>query len=175
MSSIVRCATTALFLLWAASSHAGDLSATAEAHDFYTPEENLVTGGQPSRDELAALKAAGMTKVINLRGPEEKVSFDPRAEAEALGMEYVSLPISGAGDVTADNARKLHQLLQQEDEPVFLHCASGNRVGALLAIAAHQIEGQPIEASLELGRSAGLGSLEAKVRSVLDSTSPSDQ
>ena len=91
-------------------------------------------------------------------------------------MEYVSLPISGAGDVTADNARKLHQLLQQEDdEPVFLHCASGNRVGALLAIAAHQIEGKPVDESLTLGRSAGLGSLEAKVRSVLDSTSTPDQ
>lgn len=175
MSSIVRCVTTALILLWAVSSHAGDLSATAEAHDFYTPSEKLVTGGQPSRDELAALKAAGVTKVINLRGPEEKVAFDPRAESEALGMEYVSLPISGAGDVTADNARKLHQLLQQEDEPVFLHCASGNRVGALLAIAAHQIEGKPLDESLTLGRSAGLGSLEAKVRSVLDSTSASDQ
>ena len=176
MSSIVRCATTALLLLWVVSSHAGDLSATAEAHDFYTPSEKLVTGGQPSRDELAGLKAAGVTKVINLRGPEEKVAFDPRAEAEALGMEYVSLPISGAGDVTADNARKLHQLLQQEDdEPVFLHCASGNRVGALLAIAAHQIEGKPVDESLTLGRSAGLGSLEAKVRSVLDSTSTPDQ
>lgn len=77
--------------------------------------------------------------------------------------------------MTADNAQELHQLLQQEDKPVFLHCASGNRVGALLAIAAHQIEGKPADESLTLGRSAGLGSLEAKVRSVLDSTSAPDQ
>lgn len=168
MHNLARHFILILSLLWISGAQAGDLAATAKAHDFYTPSENLVTGGQPSQDELAALKAAGVTKVINLRGPDEKVAFDPRAEAEALGMEYVSLPISGAGDVTADNARKLHQLLQQEDEPVFLHCASGNRVGALLAIAAHQIEGKPVDESLTLGRSAGLSSLEGKVRAVLD-------
>lgn len=175
MRLFIRHFPSILALLCAVSTQAGDLAATADAHDFYTPTETLVTGGQPSREALAALKAAGVTKVINLRGPEEAVSFDPGAATEALGLEYVSLPISGAGDVTTDNARALHQLLQEEDGPVFLHCASGNRVGALLAIAAHQIEGRPIEESLALGRSAGLGSLEEQVRSVLDTASTSDQ
>ncbi len=170
MHSVIRHFTLILSLLWITSTQADALSNTAATHGFHTPTENLVTGGQPSREELAALKEAGVTKVISLRGPDEVVPFDPQAEAEALGMEYVSLPISGAADVTAENARALHQLLLEEDT-VFLHCASGNRVGALLAIATHQIDGKPVEDSLAFGRSAGLGSLEGKVRSVLDDSS----
>lgn len=171
MHPVIRHFTLILSLLWVTSTQADALSNTADTHGFHTLTKNLVTGGQPSREELAALKEAGVTKVINLRGPDEVVHFDPRTEAEALGMEYVSLPISGAADVTAENARALHQLLQEEEDTVFLHCASGNRVGAMLAIATHQIDGKPVEDSLAFGRSAGLGSLEGKVRSVLDDSS----
>ena len=136
------------------------------SHNFNTPIENLITGGQPSLTNLSELKDAGVTKVINLRGPNEEVSFNEQAEAEALGLEYISLPISGAADVTSENARKLNELLEGNGK-VFLHCASGNRVGALLAIRAHEIEGKSVDASLQFGRAAGLGSLEKRVKSVL--------
>lgn len=171
MHSVIRHFTLILSLLWITSTQADALSNTAATHGFHTPTENLVTGGQPSREELAALKEAGVTKIINLRGPDEVVPFDSKTEAETLGMEYVSLPISGAADITAENARALHQSLQEKDDTVFLHCASGNRVGALLAIATHQIDGKPVHDALALGRSAGLGSLEDKVRSVLENSS----
>lgn len=160
-----------LALLLASSAQADDLATAADANDFNTPAENLVTGGQPSQEALAELKAAGVTKIINLRGPDESVSFDPKAVSEALGMEYISLPVAGADDVTSENAQALHQILQDENDTVFLHCASGNRVGALLAIAAHQIDGESVDDSLKIGRAAGLGSLEGRVRSVLDDES----
>lgn len=137
------------------------------SHRFHTPTANLVTGEQPSQADLLQLKNAGVTKVINLRGPNEDIPFDEKAEVETLGLEYVSLPISGAVDVTSENARKLHELLE-DDEKVFLHCASGNRVGALLTLRAHQIEGKSVDEALNFGRSSGLGSLEEKVKSVFD-------
>lgn len=149
------------------SSQAQELAQSELPQNFNTPTANLVTGGQPSKAELERLKSAGVTKVINLRGPDEEAPFDEKSEAERLGLEYISLPISGAPDVTSENARELHKLLQG-DEQVFLHCASGNRAGALLAIRAHEIQGKPVEDSLELGRAAGLTSLEERVKSVLD-------
>lgn len=133
---------------------------------FNIPTDNLVTGGPPSKNELSQLKVAGITKVIDLRSPDEERAFDERAEAQRLGLEYLSLPVAGAGGVTRENARELDQLLQG-GEKVFLHCASGNRVGALLAIRAHEVEGKSLEQSLEFGRAAGLGSLEEKVKTVL--------
>lgn len=137
---------------------------------FNKPAENLVTGGQPSQADLKMLKAAGVSKVINLRGPDEVVAFDEQAAAEALGMTYISLPVAGAGDVTADKARALYQHLQG-DEKVLVHCASGNRVGALLAIGAHEVNGKPINEALEFGRAAGLSSLEPKARAVISDQS----
>ncbi len=133
---------------------------------FNTPTDNLVTGGPPSKKELSQLKEAGITKIIDPRSPDEERAFDERAEAEKLGLEYVSLPVAGSAGVTRENARELDQLLQ-DGENVFLHCASGNRVGALLAIRAHEIQEKDLDQSLEFGRAAGLGSLEEKVRSVL--------
>lgn len=148
------------------SNQAQERTEPESSHRFNTPTENLITGGQPSLTELKELKNAGVTKVINLRAADEDVAFNEQTEAEALGLEYVSLPISGAADVTSENARKLHELLEG-DEKVFLHCASGNRVGALLAIRAHEIGGKPVDESLQFGRAAGLGSLEGRVKSIL--------
>lgn len=135
-------------------------------HASNKPSKNLLTGGQPSQADLVNLQMAGVTKVINLRSPNEEPSRDEKAEVEALGLTYVSLPINGAVDVTSENARKLDELLKG-NEKVFLHCASGNRVGALMAIRAHQIEGKSTDEALQIGRAAGLGSLEGKVKSVL--------
>lgn len=101
-----------------------------------------------------------------MRAVGEEVPFDEQAAVEKLGMAYVSLPIAGAADVTGENARQLHELLQGQ-EKVLLHCASGNRVGALLAIRAHQIEGKPVDTSLQIGHAAGLGSLAERVKSVI--------
>ena len=139
----------------------------APTHAVNKPSKNLLTGGQPSQAELANLKKTGVTKVINLRSPSEDPSRDEKAEVEALGLTYVSLPINGAADITSQNARKLDELLKG-NESVFLHCSSGNRVGALMAIRAHEIEGKTTDESLQIGRAAGLGSLEEKVKSVLN-------
>lgn len=141
---------------------------TAEPpHEFNKPSTNVLTGGQPSQADLVNLKKTGVTKVINLRDPSEEPSRNEKAEVEALGLTYVSLPINGAADITSENARKLDALLKG-NESVLLHCSSGNRVGALMAIRAHEIEGKSADEALQIGRSAGLGSLEEKVKSVLN-------
>ncbi len=51
--------------------------------------------------------------------------------------------------------------------PVLLHCRTGNRVGALLALRA-SMQGASDEEALEIGRKAGLGSLETAVVEQLD-------
>lgn len=150
--------------------HPQSLADSAIPDNFNQPAANLITGGQPSQADLKRLKAAGVSKVINLRGPDEAVAFDEQAAAEALGMTYISLPVAGAGDVTVDKARALYQHLQGDDK-ILIHCASGNRVGALLAIGAHDINGKAVTESLAFGRAAGLSSLEPKVQAVLSGQS----
>ena len=50
---------------------------------------------------------------------------------------------------------------------MLVHCASGNRAGALLALGQAQFDGVQEGAALELGRKAGMTSTEAALRRVL--------
>jgi uncharacterized protein (TIGR01244 family) len=108
--------------------------------------------------------------VIDLRSLEENRGFDEAATVEGLGMSYISLPVSGAGDVSYQNARALDGILANIDGPVLVHCASSNRVGALLALRA-KLNGADDEDALALGADAGLASLRPVVENVL-ATSP---
>lgn len=123
----------------------------------------LYVGGQPDAAQLRELAAQGVTTVIDLRGAGEARGYDEVAAVRELGLQYVALPIEGAAGISAPHARALQRALDASDGPVLLHCASGNRVGALLALAAHQA-GASEEASLAQGRAAGLRSLEPVVR-----------
>lgn len=127
-----------------------------------------VTGShQPDQETLQSLNDAGFTAVIDLRGPDEDRGIDERAAVENLGMSYISLPVLGADDISYANAIELDRLLAQFDEPVFVHCGTGNRAGALLALRA-KLNGAANETAVEAGRESGLGGLEDVVRQRLD-------
>jgi uncharacterized protein (TIGR01244 family) len=150
----------------------GATAGTAGEPDFTTPRAGLHTGGQPDADDLRAFAADGVSVVIDLRGRDEPRGYDEPALARSLGVRYVSLPITGAEDLTPANAAALEEALDSAEGPVLLHCASGNRVGALLAMAAAQEEGATPDAAFALGRAAGLGSLAPVVRERLGLPNP---
>jgi protein tyrosine phosphatase (PTP) superfamily phosphohydrolase (DUF442 family) len=57
----------------------------------------------------------------------------------------------------------LDDVLQEIDGPVLLHCGSGNRVGAVLALR-HSLSGASEEEAIAFGNDAGLTKLEDVVR-----------
>jgi uncharacterized protein (TIGR01244 family) len=130
---------------------------------FREPRPGLYTGGVPTAKDMQALRARGVRTVIDLRTPQERVGNDSEAAAQALGLRYETLAIDGAVDLTRENAERLRQALDNADGQVLLHCASGNRVGALLALMARYEEGLSRRDALAFGRAAGLGSLEPEV------------
>lgn len=135
---------------------------------FTRPRPDLLSGGQPGPDDWAALRAAGVTRVVNLRTADEMAGRDAEAEARAAGLDYVSLPVDGAAGVTAAKAQALWQGLESDADGVTLvHCASGNRVGALLALGAAQSGAMAPGDALAFGRAAGLSGLEGRVRGLL--------
>lgn len=143
-------------------------SGSVFAAELRQPRDRLLTGGQPDAQQLQDAAKAGVTTVIDLRAPQEERGYDEQATAEKLGLRYVRLPINGAGDINEANARTLDRLLKQDAGMTLLHCASGNRAGALLALARARVEGASNEDALQFGRDAGLGSLEPLVRKALD-------
>lgn len=133
------------------------------------PVAGIYTAGQPSPEQLAALQQKGVRTVINLRAPSEPNEFDERSETERLGMAYVSLPVAGAQDVHRDTVARFSRELEhaRAQGAVLVHCASSNRVGALLALDRGLTHGASREESLGLGRAAGLDSLEPVVDGLL--------
>ena len=50
------------------------------------PLAGVVTAGQPSASQFSAIKAAGVSKVINLRPATEDAGFDEAAVVQGLGV-----------------------------------------------------------------------------------------
>lgn len=129
------------------------------------PVDGLTTAGQPNEAAFGVFAENGYRVVIDLRTEKENRGLDEPAVVRGLGMEYVSMPID-YDDITFDKARELGDLLDRYDEPVLLHCASANRIGALLALDTYAETGDA-ELALERGREAGLKGLEKTVRKLL--------
>ncbi len=133
------------------------------------PTANKVVSGALDASQIALLPEAGIRHVVNLRPPEENPTFDEARAVEEQGLEYHALPIKGAQSLTLGNAQALERILEEiGDEPALLHCSSGNRVGALIAIRAAWVQGKSPEEALEIGERWGLTRLAQPVRALLE-------
>lgn len=160
-----------------ATGGAPELPATAEPTTVSLPNQNepyhgLVTAGQPTTEQFAKLKPAGYSAVINLRPDSEPGYWDEQEEATRAVLLYTHIPIAGSDDLTRAKVEKFAATLEQpmaKKGKVLVHCASGNRAGAMVALKAHWIDGRSIDDSLDIGRKAGLKGLEQDVMTIMES------
>lgn len=129
--------------------------------------EGVSGHGQPTLETLDEISDAGYGIVIDMRMPHEDRGIDERAAVEARGMTYITLPIDGGDGITYENASKLNEILAGVDGPAFVHCGSGNRAGAVLALRA-KLNGADNETAVEAGKQTGLTRLEDVVRQRLE-------
>ncbi len=93
---------------------------------------NVLTGGQPTAEQLNALKAAGGDIVLDLRDPIEPRPVDEPALVRELGMQYVNIPVRSGSLDDATLQEVLTVLRGAGDRTIFFHCGSGSRVGGAL-------------------------------------------
>jgi len=130
--------------------------------------EKLWVMGTPSDEQLAEFADNGGDVVINLLSQKEMTESEEAAVVTRNGMAYYHVPVNGADGVTLENARMVDRiLLENSDKTVLVHCASSNRVGALMALRAGWLDGMSVEKALEVGREHGMTSLEEKVKTML--------
>jgi uncharacterized protein (TIGR01244 family) len=132
-------------------------------------DQHRHVSGQPSAEAIAQLRSAGITTVIDLRPDQETPELDEKAAVEQTGIKYLALPISGAADLTRENVARFDQLLKATATGnVLIHCASGNRVGAMLALQARWVLGKSAEESLAIGKAAGMTGLAGDVQKLVE-------
>ena len=131
------------------------------------PFPGVVTAGQLTESQFASLAELGYDTLVNLRPAEEEGAGWEEDFAATRGIEFHRIPVAGAQDATEANARRLAALMSAADGGVVVYCSSANRAGALLALKAYLLDGESPEASLAIGKAAGLTRLEPHVRTVL--------
>ena len=130
--------------------------------------DGITSAGQPNEEALKVFSESGYVAVIDMRGEgEDRGMENEQAVVEGLGMDYVAFPIASRDGISFENAERLDSLLEQYDGPVLVHCGSGNRVGALLALR-ESLNGASDEEALEYGREGGMTRLEDVVQERLD-------
>lgn len=114
--------------------------------------ENLYRGGQPEggADAYRKLKAMGIEIVVNFRNDSDDVEAE-RAQVEALGMRFVSIPWSGFRHPDNRQVAEFLQLLRaNRDKKIFVHCRRGaERTGVMVAAYRISAQGWTPEQALE--------------------------
>jgi uncharacterized protein (TIGR01244 family) len=121
--------------------------------------EGVMTGGQPTAEQLEELAASGFRTVVDLRTAAEPRGFDEAEAVRAAGMEYIHLPVGmEIGDHVISALRRV--LGDEVRRPVLVHCVSGNRVGG--AILPHLVLDRKMgrEEAIQLAIEIGLRSRE---------------
>jgi uncharacterized protein (TIGR01244 family) len=140
--------------------------------NYYRVRPDVATAGQPSDEALADIKKAEFKTVINLRTVEEG-SLEEKPKVEALGLEYHNIPI-GSDGISKEQVELFEKILgDSAKRPVFIHCASSGRVGAMWFI--HQVlgEGKGEASALEEAKKAGLRpSLEGTAKEFVEKNRP---
>lgn len=132
------------------------------------PEPNYAAAGQPTVEQVKNAARTGLRRIINLRPSAEGPGYDESSLAQALGLEYYCIPIAGPQDLNADTVQQLHDLLvANADVHTLVHCATANRVGALIALRAAWLHDEPVDIAISAGQRWGLTKLEPVVRRLL--------
>lgn len=118
---------------------------------------DIMLGSQPSREDFALAKDAGVRTVLNFRhNSEMPPDFDEKAEVERLGMTYVHLPWSGEAQLTDEVFDKGREVMRTAERPILVHCASSNRVGAVYLVWRVLDEGAAFDEALEEAQRVGM-------------------
>ena len=110
---------------------------TTTIYNYRCVSEDLITGGQPTKEQLRAAAAEGFRTVINL------ATFDPQGSlpdeaglVRSLGMAYHHIPVAWDNPTEGDFDAFERLLQALPPGKIIIHCAANMRVTAFYALYA---------------------------------------
>jgi uncharacterized protein (TIGR01244 family) len=106
------------------------------ASNFARLETTVACGGATTPEAVPEIKKMGFASIINLRLPTEAgANVDAEAAAaKTAGIKFYSIPFSGQSPDPAVADKFLATITAPGNEPAYIHCAAGNRAGAMWMI-----------------------------------------
>jgi len=129
--------------------------------NFTKVDAVVACGGATDTAALEGLKNDGFKAVINLRMPNEPgADIDANAaRAKALGLNYLSVPFNATTPDAQSVDAFLAAVANKANQPVYIHCGSANRVGAVWLVKRVLQDGWTIEKATEEAKLIGLRSV----------------
>lgn len=104
--------------------------------NFAKLETTVACAGATRPEAVPAIKEMGYKSIINMRlASEPGADVDAEAAAaRAAGINFIHIPFNGSSPDPSVADTFLKEVTKPENEPAYLHCASGNRVSAMWMI-----------------------------------------
>ena len=153
----------------APASEAGVQAASFQAEEgpegvrnYTRVDATVACAGATPPEAMAVLRERGFNAVINFRtAGENGASVDAgQAAAEAAGLNYVHIPFRQATPEVVETF--LAAVAEPANQPVFIHCGSANRVGAMWLIKRVKQDGYSLEDATAEAEAIGLRSAALK-------------
>ena len=130
----------------------------AGVRNFSRVDATVGCAGATDPSAMAALRKDGFVSVVNLRLPTEQgADVDAgRAAAQAAGLKYIHLPFNAASPDPKIVDSFLAAVADKSNQPVFIHCGSANRVGAVWMIKRALQDGWDVDKARAEGEAIGL-------------------
>lgn len=114
------------------------------AFNYLQATERIATSGVVAAAGFERIAAAGYRSVVNLLPADsEHALADEREWVEALGMDYVHVPVDFKRPSAEDFEEVAEALRDAGDAKVWVHCAANFRVSVFVGLYAEQYLGWP--------------------------------
>ena len=136
--------------------------------NFSRVDATVGCGGATQPTAMAELKKEGFRSVINLRMASEQGTDieGSRAAAQSAGLRYIHLPFDAASPDPKLVDNFLSAVADKSNQPVYIHCASANRVGSVWMIKRALQDGWEIEKAQQEAEAIGLSNPRLKTFAV---------
>ena len=121
-------------------------------------DATVACAGATPPEAMAVLRERGFNAVINFRtAGENGATIDAgQAAAEAAGLNYIHIPFRQPTPEVVESF--LAAVAEPANQPVYIHCGSANRVGAMWLIKRVKQDGYSIEDATAEAEAIGLRS-----------------
>jgi uncharacterized protein (TIGR01244 family) len=128
--------------------------------NFTKVDATIACAGATDVEVIPKLAEMGYKSIVNLRlATEEGANIDAsKAAAEAAGMTYIHLPLNGREPDVRVADQFIAAVTNADNQPVFIHCGSANRVGALWLAKRMLVDKWDEARAVEEARMIGLSS-----------------
>jgi protein tyrosine phosphatase (PTP) superfamily phosphohydrolase (DUF442 family) len=102
-------------------------------------DDQLITGGQPTEEQLQAVSQQGFQTVINLAPISPRYSLDDEPGlVQSLGMQYHHIPVDWDNPTAGDFSTFEAVMQALPAGKTFIHCAANFRVTAFYSLYAQK-------------------------------------